>query len=365
MRRLNHRQRGIAMMMVLTVVTAACVMGLTYLSIASVKLTCSTNLVRANRAIYLSESGIQHAMWLIRSDGTSLLAASAASPMGPYQVDSDGGYYTMYAVFGGGSGEYTLVSKGVYDGISRTSTVAVRVTNEFADTLQGMGPAHYWRLGEISGTKAKDIAGTQDGEYVNGVQLGQVGPLCGDDDPAVHFDGADDYVDLDGLDITSNRMTMLCWFKTDDFDISDYRLLSKADGIQSDDHLWMLGTVFYSGKPVLRMRLKTAWMSTATVNGYAGVLEPGRWAMATATFDGLWLRLYKDADQVGLGFALGPIEQDGDMGAWIGGNPDGESSRPFNGAIDEMAIFHRALTPDEITTLYEARLGKVEVIKWQ
>ena len=352
------------MLMVLTVVVAASVMGLSYLSITSVKLACSTNLVRANRALYLAESGVQHALWLVRTDASTLLSATAGSPVGPFQVDSDGGYYTIYAEPTGTDMEYLLTGQGTCDGITRTSSAVARVTNEFEDTLQDMGPSHYWRLGETSGSKAKDVAGNKNGKYKNNPQLGQLGALCGDTDTAVHFDGIDDYVDLKKLDMVGNRMTMLCWFQADDFNIEDLRFLSKADGIQADDHLWMLGTVSYGGQPVLRMRVKT-WWSTTTVNASTGVLEAGQWTMATATYDGLWLKLYKNAEQVGLGLTIGSIHQDDHVKAWIGGNPDGESSRPFHGSIDEVAIFHRALSSSEIEELHRARLGKVEVVKWE
>ena len=53
------------------------------------------------------------------------------------------------------------------------------------------------------------------------------------------------------------------------------------------------------------------------------------------------------------------------MKTWIGGNPDGDTSRPFHGTIDEVAIFNRALSDSEIATLNKARQASVEVVKWE
>ena len=90
MNRANKKQRGIAMMLVLTVVVAASIMGMSYLSITSVRLASSTNMVCAAEATYLAESGLQHAMWMLRTDSlVQLLAATATHPLGPFQLDPE------------------------------------------------------------------------------------------------------------------------------------------------------------------------------------------------------------------------------------------------------------------------------------
>jgi len=353
------------MLMVLTVVVIASVIGLSYLSITSVRLSCSSNLMRASRAMYLAESGVQHGLWLLRADIAATTSATAANPLGPYQLDSDAGQYTVYAEATGVDQEYQVVGTGTFGGIKRTSRAVAKVSNQFSQKLLAMGPSHYWRMGESNGAVAWDLTGSHNGKYRNSPLLGQPGSLWGDLDTAVHFDGTDDYVDLQKVDMSGNRMTMLCWFKADDFHIDDLRFLSKADGIQADDHLWMLGTVRYINQPVLRMRLRTTFGSTTTVSASTGVLEAGQWTMATATYDGLWIRLYKNSEMVGYGIKLGNIAQDNHMPAWIGGNPDGETSRPFHGTIDEVAIFSKALTASQIDELYRARAGSVQVVKWE
>jgi hypothetical protein len=356
------------MMLVLTVVVVASMMGMSYLSITSVKLASSTNMVRAAESMYLAESGVQHAMWLLRTESPALLAATSGSPLGPFQLDSDGGQYVMYAQSTGTALQYMVTARGTARGITRTSQAVARIYSQYNDKVTALGPIHLWRLGETSGNAAKDTGflHNRDGTYMNtplASQVGQPGAIYGETNKAVHFDGMDDYINLSKWDLSGNKMTILCWFKADAFNIDDLRFISKADGIWSDSHYWMLGTVRSGADEVLRMRLRTG-VSTTTLGAMTGRLEVGEWTMATATYDGLWMKLYKDSQLVGTGLKMGNIAQNNDVPVWIGGNPDGLSSRPFFGTIDEVAIFDKALTASQIDSLRRARQASVALVKW-
>ena len=364
MNRADGRQRGIAMMLVLTVVVAASIMGMSYLSIASVRLASSTNMARASEARYLAESGVQHAMWILRGDSSALLAANSAHPLGPFQLGSDGGQYVMYAQPTGTPLQYTVTARGTFCGITRTSQAVARIYSQYNDKVRALGPIHLWRLGETSGDKAKDVTGDKDGTYKNTPLLGQAGAIYGDTDAAVHFDGTNDYVDLKKWDLSGSKMTILCWFKADAYNIDDLRFISKANGIMADNHYWMLGTLRIGADEFLRMRLRTGF-STATLNATTGKLDVGVWTMASMTYDGTWTKLYKDSRLVGTGVKLGNIAQDNTVPVWIGGNPDGAASKPFLGTIDEVAMFDKALTASDIDSLYQARQASVELVKWE
>jgi len=353
------------MMLVLTVVVAAAIMGMSYLSIASVKLAISTNMVRAAQATYLAESGVQHAMWMLRTESPALLGSTSANPLGPFQLGPDGGQYVTYAQSTGTPLEYTVTARGTAYGITRTSQAVVRIYSQYNDKVMALSPIHLWRLGETAGDTAKDTApsGSKDGRYKNTPLLGQPGAIFGETNKAVHFDGMNDYIDLDKWDLSGNKMTILCWFKVDAFNIDNLRLVSKANGIQADDHYWMLGTVRNGADEVLRMYLRTG-LSTAALNATTGKLAAGEWTMATATYDGIWMKLYKNSQLVGTALKFGNIAQNNTVPAWIGGNPDGASSRPFFGTIDAVAMFSRALTASEIDSLYQARQASVALVKW-
>lgn len=92
-----------------------------------------------------------------------------------------------------------------------------------------------------------------------------------------------------------------------------------------------------------------------------GSVEPGVWQHILGTWDGTNLTIYKNGINIG--------GQDCSAGAftalWDGGGTgvnrdtsigaDARSNRFFwNGAIDDVAVYNRALTPAEVTDMYNA-----------
>ena len=70
-----------------------------------------------------------------------------------------------------------------------------------------------------------------------------------------------------------------------------------------------------------------------------------RWSDVAVTYDGAMLRLYVDGRQVSSRAATGTLQTSRDP-LWIGGNqPYGEY---FNGVIDDVRVYARALRADEI-----------------
>jgi hypothetical protein len=79
----------------------------------------------------------------------------------------------------------------------------------------------------------------------------------------------------------------------------------------------------------------------------ADVLTPfvGQWVHVAATFDGTTAVLYLNGEEVGSGaFSLGNGTT---VGMRIGSYND--NSPCFNGDLDEVRIYNRALTPDELS----------------
>ncbi len=191
-----------------------------------------------------------------------------------------------------------------------------------------------------TGTTALDSSGNLNhGELENGALRSPQGRF-GD---AIDFGGSSGDVDLGGLDVYTPGMTLMLWLYADDFKTDDARLVSKSTSSAEQDHVWMLSTI---AGPHLRFRLRTNGVTT-TLIGNAGTLSPGTWTHAAVTYDGTEMRIYQDGSLVGSAPKTGAIAVDPTVDAWIGANP-GQIRQVFDGRIDEVKIFGRALSEAEI-----------------
>jgi len=363
-RRTAARGGGFAMILVLMLIATATVLGLSYLNSATVRLAGTSNLLLATRAQYLAESGLEHALWLLRV-APEQLDGSASDPLGPFQADESDDSYSFYAEpLTGENGVYLVTATAQVESVTRTVSLQVKYTSHYRDEVLSHGPRQYWRLGETWGNWAYDTMDRDDGRYRNGVTLGCVGAIPHAGNYAAEFDGTNDYIDLDDLDINGSDMTILAWAKADDWDRDDGRIISKATGTAERDHYWMVSTVEHQGEIRLRYRLD-AQGRTKTLNADEGALEAGKWFFVAAVYDGRKMKLYKDGVLVGQRNQSGNIRTSGSVPAWIGGNPSGETDRPWDGVIDEVAVYRHDLTAEQIAALYEARLPSMEIQTWQ
>ncbi len=247
--------------------------------------------------------------------------------------DSAGGQETLTM---GATGPFRTVffEAGVAVEINNTGTLTVNSALPPTPTPDPSSLIGYWPLDDLSGA-------------MNGPTL-DVGQVNG----AVRFDGVNDYVDGGNPDLTGDEMTLAAWFNADSLSncgASDCRIASKADGTATDDHYFMLSTISSGGDVVLRFRLRLD-SDTETIVGGPGLVA-GQWYHAAGTFDGATMRLYLDGVEVANLAAGGPIDSDSSVPFWIGGNPPSSSSRPWNGLVDEVRLYDRALTAGEILDL--------------
>ncbi|MEO1369527.1 MAG: LamG domain-containing protein, partial [Acidobacteriota bacterium] len=161
----------------------------------------------------------------------------------------------------------------------------------------GTPPVAHWRFDDGAGAQAADSAGAG---APDGLLVGAAWSADATDGSAgsIEFDGVDDRVELGTYDLGAGPVSLLFWFRADDFDTMDARFLSKATGVQEDDHFWMVSTLATSGTHRLRFRLKTDSV-TSTLVASGGDLSPGVWYHAAAVYDGQAMRLYLNGVAVG------------------------------------------------------------------
>ncbi|MEM1182473.1 MAG: PQQ-dependent sugar dehydrogenase [Acidobacteriota bacterium] len=211
-------------------------------------------------------------------------------------------------------------------------------------------PVAHWRFDDGAGAQATDSvgAGAPDGLLVG---AGWSGDATDGSVGSIEFDGVDDRVELGTYDLSpgaDGAVSLLFWFRADDFDTMDGRFLSKATGVQEQDHLWMVSTLDVSGSARLRFRLRTG-AQTSTLVASGGDLAPGVWYHVAATYDGQAMRLFLNGVEVGSLAKTGAVAADPGVDAWIGDQPGG--ARPFDGLIDDVRIYDRALGSSELLGL--------------
>jgi hypothetical protein len=207
------------------------------------------------------------------------------------------------------------------------------------------GLVAWWPFDEASGTIAVDASGS-----------GRTGFLAGGvtwtADPALSFDGIDDRVEAGSFDVAGEALTLAAWIYPEGLgncSASDCRILSKSTGTAEGDHFFMLSTIS-SGGAKLRFRLKTGGVTT-TLIATNGELPENQWLHAAAVYDGAKMELFLDGVSVGSASKSGALSQDPGVPVWIGGNPDGATSKPWRGRIDDVRIYDRALSAAELAAL--------------
>ena len=172
---------------------------------------------------------------------------------------------------------------------------------------------------------------------------------------ALKFDGVNDWVsvsDSASLDLTSgltieamvNPATVMSSWRT---------ILMKE---QSGDEVYSLLANNASNKPVMGQ-----WINGGLTTLYGvSSLAPNTWWHLAATYDGQYQRMYVNGVKVSERAQTGPIlTSNGAM--YIGGNSIwGEY---FQGTIDEVRIYNRALSGTEIVTDYKTAVSASSPVK--
>ncbi len=228
--------------------------------------------------------------------------------------------------------------------------VAFSTTVVMADLTDGL--VAYWPLDDGSGNVARDATGNgNDGELLGGpTWTGDSMMGTG----ALVFDGTDDLIRLASFDVVGgNGITLACWIKTGNLDTpgNDPRMISKTAGGSNDDHWFMLSSSRVGADKVFRLRLKTDGVTGELKANTDGIIDLDVWIHVVANWDGSTMRIYKNGVEAGSLAKGGVLDVDPTVEMAIGSQPVTTDARPFDGTIDDVAIWNRALTPDEINEL--------------
>jgi len=216
------------------------------------------------------------------------------------------------------------------------------------DSLQ-KGLVGYWSF------DGKDVAGIpstalspgtvydRSGQGNNGKYYNATGtqPVAGKIGQALNFNGIDSFAALGtgaSLDI-DNNITLSAWIKTAD-NISHY-VLANRTGEQG------YALLIYNGIA----SLQTGATNWSGLPGTSNV-QDGRWHHLLGTYDtNIGGKIYVDGVLEGSSSVTGQLTTAAGIQTYIG-NGLGVANPFFNGSIDDVRVYNRALTGDEIKRLY-------------
>jgi hypothetical protein len=228
------------------------------------------------------------------------------------------------------------------------ATFDVKVRN--CNLLNGL--VLWLRMDEGSGTIAYDYSGYgNNGTLYNGTNICSNPPTSGCPTwvdgkfgRALSFDGVDDYVIANTINVP--YLTISAWVKWFRFfeDGTGHAIVSNSNYAQ-DGYMLYQSTI----APYNRIRAFVYTTSIVTFDSKT-LFNTNEWYHIVLTYDGSFIKLYIN------GVLDNQVAQSGTIKAttnpFLIGSTYATTGAKFNGTIDELLIYNRALSDDEIKQLY-------------
>jgi hypothetical protein len=166
---------------------------------------------------------------------------------------------------------------------------------------------------------------------------------------AVQFDGADDYVNMGDISVAENipQLTVSAWVKPGAAMTDNRGIVAKRSTAGAAS--WSL-TLDTSGQK-LYFRVETNNGQFNVFSGSTSITDTSRWYHVVAVYTGVQALYYVDGVQDVTPVAATGTIIDTANSVWIGGHFS--SSYLWNGLIDDVRIYSRALSVGEVTRLYQ------------
>ncbi len=213
--------------------------------------------------------------------------------------------------------------------------------------LLGVDLVGWWNFDEGSGNTANDLSGYGNNGTLSDFDFNDSSGWSNDTPSpggySLKFDGVNDYLIL-GNKIGSfidNSVTISAWIKPDS---SGSREISNQG--QWDGGPW---TGWRFRQISSRINLKIGDNTLTSYELSAGTLEFGNWQHVVGSWDGSYIKLYIDGLNVGNEAKELTLQMNSGqhyIGKYAG------NAYFFNGLIDDVRIYSRALTAYEVQTLY-------------
>ena len=234
---------------------------------------------------------------------------------------------------------------------------------KYRDTVQADNPVHHWRLGETSGSLARDWAASEDLLLSSTATRTSSGAIVGDSDGATTFPGSSSTSIVQAQ--PNDRQTGPEVFSVEAWIRTNTKVGGKIIGYgnsrtgrsstnTTDRNLYM------TNNGQIRFGVRPDYGSRITVNSANG-LNDNKWHHVVGTLGTTGLRLYVDGQLVDANASVTKAQVY--SGYWrIGGDqlgswPSVPSREAIDATLDEIAVYHTALTPQQVIAHREAGLG--------
>jgi hypothetical protein len=167
----------------------------------------------------------------------------------------------------------------------------------------------------------------------------------GIDGKALVCDGGSVVVPNDARLYPESGVSVECWVKTDSPEQANNWFLNSVMG-GAEGAGYRMGVL--EGRPCFEIP-KTPWSHHLKANA---PLSAGRWTHVAGTFDGATMRIYIDGVEQGSMERKGSVNQT--SAELVLGNYAQDHNAFFSGVLDEVKIFDKALTSEEVQAHYAA-----------
>ncbi len=193
-----------------------------------------------------------------------------------------------------------------------------------------------------------DSSGNGNNGTVNGATLSN--DRFGNSNNAYYFNGNTDYIQTPINSISGFNLTMSVWFKNTNFSpisngdhpslICSRTSFNQATVIGFNEHPWLFFDLVFNTRNAVNMSMP----------------NDNLWHQIVATYDGSFSKIYYDgvllSTQI-ISFSGNIIQSNILFGL---DNIQGNGNRHWIGTLDDIGIWNRALTQQEITNLYNAQI---------
>ena len=230
---------------------------------------------------------------------------------------------------------------------------AISIFILFGFPLSGPISTNYLQEGLVAYYSFNDCSAQDETGYgSDGITYGGIGCWCGVEDDGLLFDGVDDYIEFQGRVnqyFTTSDFTVSFYFKPEQYLVFQQSLLSKR---QECEEYTMLDLLL----DMSSQEVRTEFHETPDkfFPGLTPTMDSTAWVHFALTREGTKASTYINGHLARSGFRCSGVDISNEAPLSFGNSPCVQSgnARRFKGVLDELRVYDRALSPEEIRQLY-------------